>query len=43
MRVRAIEPAPGTVDAARTPKPAIPATGASGIPRRDEIDLQREV
>jgi GNAT superfamily N-acetyltransferase len=30
---------PGAVDAARHRKPAIPATGAYGIPLRDEIEL----
>ena len=32
---------PGAVDAARRRKPAIPATGAHGIPRRDELVLER--
>jgi ribosomal protein S18 acetylase RimI-like enzyme len=30
---------PGAVDAARERKPSIPATGADGIPIRDELDL----
>ena len=35
---------PGAVDDARARhKPAIPGTGAHGIPLRDELDLERAV
>ena len=34
---------PGAVDASRRLKPEIPATGAHGIPLRDELELERMV
>ena len=40
---RLVELRPGAVDAARRLKPEIPATGAHGIPLRDELELERMV
>ncbi|WP_405579775.1 GNAT family N-acetyltransferase [Streptomyces sp. NBC_01092] len=38
--MRIVDVSPGAVDAARSLKPSIPATGAYGIPLHDEITLE---
>lgn len=40
---RLVELRPGDVDGIRAEKPAIPRTGAHGIPLRDELVLERRL
>jgi ribosomal protein S18 acetylase RimI-like enzyme len=40
---RLVRVRPGAVDEARRAKPAIPETGAYGIPLRDELVLERDL